>query len=90
MAQVIASPKEMRVFARYLEELADLVRQRKSRLNDRLNTLHQTWRDEKYRKFENELESTSLELDYFVKATRSYARYLDTKAAKLDRYLQRR
>lgn len=90
MAQIIVSPKEMRVFARYLEELADLIRQRKARVNDRLNALHQTWRDEKYRQFERDLQANSVELDHFIKAAREYARYLDTKAARADRYLERR
>jgi uncharacterized protein YukE len=89
MAQIIVSPKEMRVFARYLEELADVIRQRKARVHDRLNALHQTWRDEKYRQFEKDLQENSQELDHFIKSARAYARFLDMKAARADRYLKR-
>lgn len=90
MAQVIVSPKEMRVFARYLEVLADLVRQRKARLKAQVDSLHQTWRDDKYREFERSFEANSAELDHFIKAARAYAGFLDTKASRADRYLGRR
>ena len=89
MSQVIVDPRELKVFARTLEAVADGALSRKNRAASRLASLHETWRDQKYASYEKTFEQTAVEIDKFVKMAFAYAQYLDHKAALAEKYLGR-
>lgn len=87
MPQIIVNSTELRRFARFLEEIAEEIRAHKSVTTQRLDHLKQTWRDSQLREFVGVYDDASREIDQFIKAAFSYARYLEQKAARIDRYL---
>lgn len=89
MAKVIVAPAELVRFAHRLAEHVELVRNVRRSLSAGLDALHATWRDERYLKFENEFTATAAELDRFAREAERYVGYLEAKASKARRYLDR-
>jgi len=89
MPQVSANPEEMRRFAKALDEIAEVLRQKRMKTSRSFENLHHTWRDAKYAQFEKTFSSTLQDLDGFLKSAQKYSEFLRTKAAKLDRYMKR-
>ncbi|MCX7365321.1 MAG: WXG100 family type VII secretion target [Alphaproteobacteria bacterium] len=89
MTQIIVNPKELRAFAHRLVEHAAHVYAVRAKFAAGLKELRATWRDERYRQFDNELTATMAELDRFVRQARRYADHLEDKARKGSLYLNR-
>lgn len=87
--QVILHPRDLQNFADRLREHAGHVVAVKTSLSGGVKELHNTWRDERYRQFNNEFEATIVELEKFVQAARRYAEYLDDKALKAKMFANR-
>ncbi len=87
MAQIIVNPDELRNFARHLEQLVEGLRSRQHSADSKFKSLHQTWRDAKYARFEKVFEGTCKQLDEFTKSAVAYAEYLKRKARPIDRFL---
>jgi len=90
MSQVIVAPSELKAFARTLEAIAEQAVSRKNLASSRLDSLHDTWRDQKYANFERTFEQTAVEIDRFAKMACAYAEYLDRKATLAEEYLGHR
>lgn len=89
MPQIIVNPDDQRRFANHLDALRESLRERKFNTLHAFEHLRQSWKDEKYNQFEKTLNSTSQDLDHFLKTLEVYANFLRAKAAKADRYLGR-
>lgn len=89
MSQVIVNPQQLRSFAQRLGEHAAHVGAVRVKFATGLKELRATWRDERYRQFDNELTATMAELDRFVRYARRYAEHLEDKAQKASMYLNR-
>jgi len=89
MAQIIVNSIELRRFARFLVEIAKEIRGKKMVTTQRLDDLKKTWRDDKLQEFVPVYNDATQEFDRFIKASLAYARYLEEKAARIDRYLSR-
>jgi len=89
MSQTIVNSTELRRFARFLVEIAQEIHGKKSSTTQKLDDLKKVWRDEKFHEFEPKYDKATQEIDRFTKAAMAYARYLEEKAARVDRYLSR-
>lgn len=90
MSLIIVNPSDLRRFASFLRERTASVRSKSKQLTLLLSTAKQTWKDDKYRKFHDDLSAISCELDKLSNLAESYTNYLDTKANKAQKYLDRR
>lgn len=84
---LIENPKEIRRFARILVDIAKELQAQKTSTIHRLEDLKRVWRDQKFREFEPAFLDTTREIDIFVRAAIEYAKFLDRRAQKIDRYL---
>lgn len=89
MPQVIVNSNELRRFAKFLVEIANEIHGKKASTTQRLEDLKRVWRDARLREFEPAYTNAAREIDRFVKMALAYARYLEEKAARVDRYLER-
>lgn len=89
MAQIIVNSIELKRFARLLVEIAEEIRRKKMLTTQRLDDLKKTLRGDKMREFETVYANATQEFDRFIKASLAYARYLEDKAVRVERYLSR-
>jgi uncharacterized protein YukE len=84
---IIANSDEMRRFARILVDITTELQTQKTSTIHRLEDLKRVWRDQKFREFEPAFLDTTREIDVFVRAATEYAKFLQRKAQKIDRFL---
>lgn len=90
MPLIIVNPSELRRFAVFLREKTQLINSKSKKLRLLIATARQTWRDDKYCRFQDDLSSLSSELDKLSIRATEYSKYLETKANKAQKYLDRR
>ena len=90
MSLIIVNPSDLRRFASFLREKTVSVRSKSKKLSLLLSNAKQTWKDEKYRRFHDDLSAISCELDKLSNLAESYTKYLEMKANKAQKYLDRR
>lgn len=88
MPQAIVDPDEVRQFARSLQKFNNELRERLITLNNQLQALGSTWRDQEHRKFVDHFEQQAKNLARFIEANEEHAHYLARKATAIDDYLQ--
>lgn len=88
MSQVVVDPNELRRFSSFLSELIVDLRTAEQACSQKLSDLKTVWKDDKFKEFEPKYERTVNELDRFSRACERYAAYLDSKAARVEKYLQ--
>jgi uncharacterized protein YukE len=88
MSQVIVDPSELRRFSAFLGELIVDLRTAEQSCSRKFSELKTVWRDDKLKEFEPKYERTVSELDRFSRACERYAAYLDSKASRVEKYLQ--
>lgn len=89
MPQVIVNSRELRRFSVLLIEAEREMRGKSTLTSQRFDELKKVWRDVKMKEFEPQFSTAMRELELFAKAAADYARYLDEKAARADRFLSR-
>lgn len=89
MPHIIVNSGELRRFSALLIESARQLHGKNTLTTQRFDELKKVWRDTKMKEFEPQLATATRELELFVKAATDYARYLDEKAARINRYLSR-
>ena len=88
MPQAVVDPDELREFARALKKFNDDLRERTSRMNNQLNTLAATWRDQEHKKFSQQYEEHVKLIGRFLETSELHVPYLMRKADQVDEYLQ--
>ena len=88
MPQAIVDPDEVRQFARSLQKFNNELRDRLITLNNQLQALGSTWRDQEHRKFIDQFEQQTKNLARFIDANEEHAHDLARKATAIDDYLQ--
>lgn len=86
MDGVEANPAEIRRFQRNLNTFNRELRALTSKLQSQLRSLGTTWRDDEYRKFEQNMAQATKAFDRYLAQADEYSRYLDKKAEPLERY----
>lgn len=88
MPQAVVDPDELREFARSLKKFNDDLRDRTSRMNNQLNALAATWRDQEHKKFSQQYEEHVKLIGRFLETSEQHVPYLMRKADQVDEYLQ--
>jgi len=88
MPQAIVNPEDVREFARKLKRFNSELRDRLASLNNQLNALGSTWRDQEHRKFAERFESHTKNLARFIEENDQHVRYLVRKADQIEEYFQ--
>lgn len=85
--QAIVNPEEVRRFAaalkRYNEEITNSTR----RVQGQFRQLGSTWRDQEYKRFEQEFQQATNAIRRFLNTSEQYTQYLKRKAEAAQRYL---
>ena len=87
MAQAVVDPDELREFARALKKFNNDLRERTSRLNNHLNALGTSWRDQEHKKFTAQYEEHAKMIGRFLETSDHHVPYLMRKADQIDEYL---
>ncbi len=88
MPQAVVDPDELREFARALKKFNNELRERTSRLNNHLNALGSSWRDQEHKKFAQLYDEHAKMISRFLEASERHVPYLLRKADQVDDYLQ--
>ncbi|MCX6344890.1 MAG: WXG100 family type VII secretion target [Armatimonadetes bacterium] len=86
---VEANPRELRDFAKFLEEKCGELRSRTSQVKGEFEGMRGVWTDAKYHQFARMFEQAMQEIDRFTKIGDKYSDYLERKAKPLEDYLRR-
>lgn len=90
MSKAIVDPNELRRFATDLKRFNGNLLNQLTVLQNRLNELGQTWRDQEHRKFAEDFEATMKTLSRFADAADRHIPFLLRKAEKIEEYLNQR
>ena len=88
MPQAVVDPEELRQFARHLKKFILDLKDRYSSLNNELNALSTTWRDQEHKKFCQEFDEHMKMISRFLELSERHVPYLVRKADQIDDYLQ--
>jgi len=88
MPQAVVDPDELRQFARALKKFNNDLRDRVGQLNNHLNALGGTWRDQEHKKFCQVFDEHTKLIARFLETADAHAPYLMRKADQIDDYLQ--
>lgn len=90
MGKAHVDPTELRSFARDLSRFSEEMRTLMNRLNGRLRSLEQTWRDQEQRKFAEDYSRTMKTVARFLEATDEHVEFLQKRAGHIEAYLRQR
>ncbi|QDU81483.1 hypothetical protein Pla110_32250 [Polystyrenella longa] len=90
MAQAIVNPEDLRRFAQTLKKFNNELTNQASMINNQLETLSNTWRDQENRKFADEFQGHLKILARFIENNEEHIPYLLRKAERIEDYLQQR
>lgn len=90
MPAIIVTPSELLRFAKTLRERTSRIRFQSRRLTDLVSAARFAWKDDKYLQFNKDLEEVASELSQLLRTADRYADYLDLKANRARKYLDRR
>jgi hypothetical protein len=84
MSNAICDPEAMRYFAGVLESLGADMRGRNLAVATQAISLGETWRDAKYRAFQQDFDETVQKLGFFLLDCEKYVDYLRVKARIIE------
>jgi hypothetical protein len=90
VARAIVDPEQVRRFAGHLDQSATAIREQKTAALASFARLHNTWRDEKYARFEQLFTESMILLERYLQQSEQYSRFLKQKAARAQKYLDQR
>lgn len=90
MAKAILDPEELQRFAAHLERSSSDIRGQKTAIFAAFSRLHDTWRDEKYARFDASFTESMKMLELYLRQSEAYAGFCKQKAARAQRYLDNR
>ena len=88
MPQAIVDPDDVRQFALHLKKFNSELRDRLALLNNQLNALGMTWRDQEHKRFAEQFEGHTKDMARFIEANDTHIRYLIGKAEQIEEYLR--
>lgn len=90
MAKAILDPEELQRFATYLDRNSSDIRGQKTAMLAAFARLSETWRDEKYARFDASFVEAMKMLELYLRQSEQYASFCKQKAARAQRYLDNR
>jgi hypothetical protein len=88
--QVIIDPDEVIRFVSQLKAFNDLLEQHTDKLNKQFKNLGETWRDQEYKKFGYEFETTMKAIKRFTDISKGYGPHLLKKVKPIIKDYQSR
>ena len=89
MAQLEATPEEIRNFRGSLLGYNERLKDQTISLKANFDELSQTWQDNQQQKFANEFETLEKLIQSFLANSDDFVLYLEKKSIKIDTYLER-
>lgn len=86
MDSVIIDADDVRHFANHLKSTAEAIMSREREINSSYHHLTQSWKDQKYKRFDQIFLDLRVYLNNFERAVELYTDYLDRKARAIDEY----
>lgn len=90
MSQAVVDPEQVRRFAGHLDQSAASIREQKSGTLASFARLHETWRDDKYARFDQLFTESMKLLERYLQQSEQYSGFLKQKAARAQKYLDQR
>lgn len=90
MSRAVVDPEQVRNFARHLDKSTSAIRGQKSATIAGFARLHETWRDEKYARFEPVFVEAMKLVERYVEQSDQYSIFLKKKAALAQKFLDQR
>ena len=87
--QVEIDPDEVIKFVSQLKAFNDLLEQHTNKLNKQFNNLGETWRDQEYKKFSTEFDTTMGVIKRFLDTSKGYGPHLLRKVQPIRDYQRR-
>jgi WXG100 family type VII secretion target len=87
MAKVEVDPEKLRSFAKDLTHLSREMDKEMKKVRGRFKQLHDSWRDQEYKKFSSSFERSLKEMTRFKEQAESYSKHLHRKAKQIEPYL---
>jgi len=89
MAQLEATPEEIRNFRGSLLGYNERLKDQTISLKANFDELSQTWQDNQQQKFATEFETLEKLIQSFLMNSEEFIEYLEKKSIKIDTYLER-
>ena len=90
MPRAVVDPEQVRRFAANLEQSSQDIRSQKTAMIAAFARLHETWRDEKYSRFDQLFTESAQLIERYVQQSERYSQFLKQKAERAQRYLDQR
>ena len=88
MPQAVVDPDELRQFAQRLKKFNTELHDRLVSLNNGMNALSSTWRDQEHKRFSEQFDEHLKLMARFLELSERNVPYLARKADQIDEYLQ--
>ena len=88
MPQAVVDPDELRQFAQRLKKFNTELHDRLVSLNNAMNSLSSTWRDQEHKRFSEQFDEHLKLMTRFLELSERHVPYLARKADQIDEYLQ--
>lgn len=88
MPQAVVDPDELRQFAQRLKKFNTELHDRLVSLNNGMNALSSTWRDQEHKRFSEQFDEHLKLMARFLELSERHVPYLARKADQIDEYLQ--
>jgi hypothetical protein len=90
MPRAEVDPEQLRRFASYLEQTTAAIRDQKGSTLIGFARLNETWKDEKFVRFERTFTESMQQLELYLRRAEQYSEFLKKKAARAQKYLDQR
>ncbi len=90
MSQAIVDPEQVRRFASHLDQSSAAIREQKSGTVAGFARLHETWRDDKYARFDQIFTESMKLVERYLQQSEQYSSFLKQKAARAQKFLDQR
>lgn len=81
---------DLRDFARFLTRIVHEMNSVSRGTDVSFQELSKSWRDDRFYQFKKDFEAAAQDIDYFFRIAEAYVIYLEEKARRIDRFLERR
>ncbi len=90
MPKVAIDHEEAFRFAAFLDSASAALKEKKGGIASAFDQLHDVWRDDKYRQFEQVFADAMRDVDRFLEMSDTYAAFVRRKAERAREYLEQR
>jgi uncharacterized protein YukE len=90
MSKAVVDPDQMRKFSSQLDQSSKNLRDQKAAVIAGFSKLQETWRDDKYARFDQLFSESMRALERYIQESERYSTFLKQKAQRAQRYMDQR